>query len=142
MFEQHAFLSSPSLFKVAEPFSLLFSSFYCLHSTELRIFQNAHAHLCQHRCLTATSSWFRTRCGRSQWNRRSWLEHDRQSPANEQTPIPVIRKMLEITYRLHKRTQALVRSRSMRKINKYYEKSESRSYQFVSVVSVRIGSSI
>ena len=145
MFEQHAFLSSPSVSNLAEPFSLLFSSFYCLHSTELRIFQNAHAYLCQHRCLTATSSWFRTRCGRSQWNSRSWLEHDRQSPANEQTPIPVIRKMLENTYPLHKRTQALVRSRSMRKIKKYYEKSESaikrtRSVQIIPVCFSRISS--
>ena len=119
MFEQHA-LSSRSVSNVADPFSLLFSSFFCFHLTELRIFQNAHAYLCQHRCLTATSSWFRTRCGRSQWIRRSWLEHDRQSPANEQTSIPVIRKMLEITYRFHKRTRALVRSRSMR--NNVYHK--------------------
>ena len=73
MFEQHA-LSSRSVSNVADPFSLLFSSFFCFHLTELRIFQNAHAYLCQHRCLTATSSWVRARCGKVQWDSRSWLE--------------------------------------------------------------------
>ena len=33
-----------------------------------------HAYLCQHRCLTATSSWIRARCGKLQWDSRSWLE--------------------------------------------------------------------
>ena len=61
----------------------------------------------------------------------------------EQTPIPVIRKMLQITYRLHKRTEALVRSRSMRKTN--YEKSEfaikhARSVQIIPVCFSRISS--